>query len=284
MIFKIISELIYLIRDIYLFARFYNKRVKLKSIKENSIVIGNGPSFYSFLEINRGLISEYELFACNGFVTTTEFSLLKPENYCLLDPLYFDFNNEFVINRDNNVVKTWEELINKTTWHMCLYVSTLDLNKLKSVELMVNKNSFIRLINLFPIKFKSRFKNYFYSKGIGLIGGMTVTHLSMHLSILKLNKNILLVGVDHDWFKNYNYEIDTNEVSLLNTHFYGAEKLIFGQGILTDKNLIHEFESLYKSMLGFYELNVFSTYQNLKVYRASKSYLHFLPYVTLSKS
>ena len=160
MILKIVSVVLNLIRDIYLFFRYYKKRVKLKFKKENSIVIGNGPSFSSFLENNRSIVSEYELFVCNGFVSTSEFSVLKPENYCLLDPLYFDLDNEQVVNCVNDVLKTWDHLVAKTNWPMSLYVSIYDSKKLKAIELFLNRNKFLRIVNVLPIKFQSILKNY----------------------------------------------------------------------------------------------------------------------------
>jgi hypothetical protein len=281
MILKIVSEVVNLIRDIYLFFRYYKKRVKLKLKKENSIVIGNGPSFSSFLENNRSIVSNYELFVCNGFVSTSEFSLLKPENYCLLDPLYFDLDNEQVVNCVNDVLKTWDHLVAKTKWPMSLYVSIYDSKKLKAIELFLNSNKFLRIVNVLPIKFQSILKNYFYSKGMGLIGGMTVTHLSLQISILKQNKNIYLVGVDHDWFKNISYDDDSNNVGLLNTHFYGDEMLFYGSGQLKEINLAMDLNNIAKSMFGFIELNEFAKFRCLKLFRASKSFLHFLPFKAL---
>jgi hypothetical protein len=281
MILKIVSEVVNLIRDSYLFFRYYKKRVNLKLNKENSIVIGNGPSFSSFLENNRSIISEYELIVCNGFVSTCEFNLLKPENYCLLDPLYFDLDNEQVVNYVNDVLETWDNLVAKTNWPMSLYVSIHDSKKLKAIQPYLDKNKFLRIVNVLPIKFHSILKNYFYSNGIGLIGGMTVTHLSLQISILKQNKNIYLVGVDHDWFKNIRYDDDSNNVGLLNTHFYGDEMLFYGSGQLKEINLAIDLNNIAKSMFEFIELNEFAKLRCLNLYRASKSFLHFLPFKTI---
>ena len=267
------------LRDFYVYSQNISKRVKYSALnKKNNkaLVFGNGPSLnnilYQTIELGNA-----DIFVCNGFATTSNYEILKPENYVLLDPSYFDFNNKYVKERVNNVIETWDAIISKTTWKINLYTSVMDDASINFIKKKITTN--ITWINVLPLTFNGNQKYKYIANGLGILGGQTVTHFSLQIALLKKYKEVFLCGVDLDWFENLNYDYSNNKVFLLNKHFYDETKLYFGEiGLYKDNNLADEFNSYYKTLNGFMELYELSKYLNIKLYRATKSFIHFIPF------
>ena len=101
-IIKLFIQKIYLnyidLRDLCVYYRNKSKKVNYSVInKKNStaLIFGNGPSLNDIL-YQTVKLENADIFVCNGFATTSNYEILKPENYVLLDPSYFDFNNKYV--------------------------------------------------------------------------------------------------------------------------------------------------------------------------------------------
>lgn len=273
------------LRDLYIYLRHINKRVNYSALNKSSkkaLVFGNGPSMKYFLESDL-TFDNADLFVCNGFAITDYYEILKPDNYVLLDPAYFDFNNKFVKERTNDVIETWDAILSKTVWEMTLYTSVEDDASLKFIEKKITRK--ITWINIFPAHFSGKKIYKFALSGLGLLGGQTVTHFSLQIAILKSYEEVYLCGVDLDWVENIKYDENNNKVFLDNKHFYDETKLYYGEvGPYEDSSLIQEFNALHKTFKSFKELHDFAKYLNVKVFRATKSFLHFIPFKQYSKN
>jgi hypothetical protein len=273
------------LRDLYSFQLNKRKRINYPGLnKKNNkaLIFGNGPSLKNILKKNFEL-DKADIFVCNGFAIADNYEILRPINYVLLDPAYFDFENKFVKERLNNVIETWDAILLKTTWDMTLYTSVSDDASLKVIKKKITKN--ITWINIFPLHFYGRKMYYYLLDGLGLLGGQSVTHFSLQIAILKRYKEVYLCGVDLDWVENIKYDESNNKVFLLNKHFYDETKLYYGEaGLYQDASLIQEFNSLNKTFKSFKELYDFSKYLNVEVFRATKSFLHFIPFKQYSNN
>ncbi len=290
---RIAGELIKNLRLVFLYFRDYviyfmyrNKRFKeaRSSTNKMAFVFGNGPGLASFLENKNSMLVDSVLFVCNGFVLTEYFETLKPEYYILKDPLYFDFGDEKVKNKSVPVVEIWENLFLKTKWKINIFVALTDLSVLESIKNRFGQNPNISFSNIFPVVFKSNKRFQFYNEGLGLVGGMTVVHLSLQIAILMNFKEIYLAGVDHDWFENIKYDNDNNKVCLINKHFYGESKLYYSEGILKDIDLQVEFDTFSKSLKGFKDLQRLAKFKNISIFRTTRSFLHFIPFKNFRSS
>lgn len=272
-------------RDLYVYSRNKSKRVKYSELnKKNNtaLIFGNGPSLNVILNQTVKL-DNADIFVCNGFATTNSYEILKPRNYVLLDPLYFDFDNKYVKERINNVIETWDAIISKTTWKINLYTSVLDDASYKFIKSKITSN--ITWVNILPLSFKGNQKYKYIINGLGLLGGQTVTHFSLQIALLKRYEEVFLCGVDLDWVENIKYDYNNNKVYLLNKHFFDETKLYYGEaGLYKDASLILEFNSLYKTFMSFNELYNFAKHLNVKVFRATKSFLHFIPFKHFSNN
>lgn len=266
-------------RDEFLFQVFKSKVVKLPKLEKEILVLGNGPSLSNL--IHNQLLHDYELFVCNGFALTKDYENLKPKHYFLKDYLYFELGNSFVLNRENDVLSTWESIVSKTNWELTIYTSLVDLNLLVKLKNTYSFSDNIKWVNVYPIEFRGRNKFKYISKGIGLIGGMTVTHFSTLVAILCTSNNVHLAGIDHDWINNIFYDENSHRLYLSNNHFYNSEKIYYGEGIYVNNDIVLELYSQFKSFEGFKVLSQFATFLNVPLSRCTKSYLHFINYKPL---
>jgi hypothetical protein len=267
------------LRDLYVYSRNNSKKINYSGIsKKNSIalIFGNGPSLNDILNQSVKL-DNADIFVCNGFALTSSYEILQPENYVLLDPAYFDFNNKYVKEKVNNVIETWDAIISKTTWKINLYTSVMDDASIKFIKSKITSN--ITWINILPLSFKGNHKYKFLLNGLGILGGQTVTHFSLQIALLKRYEEVFLCGVDLDWVENIKYDYSNNNVYLLNKHFFDETKLYFGEiGLYKDNNLADEFNSYYKTLKYFKELYELSIFLNVKLFRGTKSFIHFIPF------
>ena len=148
MIYRLIKQIFLLTTDICSFIYNLNYRIINHSInKKNALVIGNGPSFNTFLKDEFSNIQKYDVYVCNAFAETKYFEIIKPKNYCLLDPLYF-------LVEDVNFKKTeltWESIIKKTNWPLKLYIPSKNKKIVTEIIKNYGKNNFIELIQISPI-------------------------------------------------------------------------------------------------------------------------------------
>jgi hypothetical protein len=275
------------IMDIFFYFLYRKRTILLKEKREAiALVLGNGPSLEAFLKNKQFFFGNYDLYVCNGFARTFFYEMLKPKNYSILDPVYFDLKDDRVVSKLIDVEEVWELIFKKTNWPLTIYTSLFpgDIKKIDEIINRFGENKWLTWVNLCPIKFYGSKKNHFYSKCIGLIGGITVIHLSLQIAILNKHKEIYLAGVDHDWIENINYDADTHKVYLLNKHFFDETRLYYGEGVLKDIDLSVEFANIGKSFQGFMQLLDFAKYKGVNVYRCTKSFLYFIPFKKIEKT
>ena len=278
-LFKKINNFYLSILDYYLFKRYEKYKLKFpQNYFNTALIIGSGPSLTSF-NFDKIDIKKFEIYVVNGFSKTDLYQQLKPKNYCILDPIYFDLNDNRVLQGEVDVIETWQNIFSKTNWDIIIYVSLLDIQKIEFIKSKFPINYHITFVNLFPVRFSSINRFNYYSKGIGFVGGNTVVQLAVNISLLKRTRNTYLIGVDHNWFENFTYDHDSNDIFLLNKHFYGEKRIYYPSGELNSLyDLSGEFNSLHNSFEQFKELHFLAKYLNLKLFRSTKSFLHFLPF------
>ena len=271
-------------RDYFNFWRNRNRIIEYNPTlytNKKALIFGNGPSLYNFLEENKFNFDGADIFVCNGFAKVEYYEILKPTNYVLADPLYFDFNDLRVKDKMVDVIETWENIILKTTWKITLHTTVADQNSLEFIREKISENNNINWVNIWPGRFFSEFKYKLYSKGLGILGGITVTHVSTQIAILRRYKEIYMCGIDLDWLENIKYDTEKHNIYLLNKHFYDedGERLYYGEdGVYQNADLALELYSLYLTIQGFKDLLSFAGFLKIKLVRGTKSFAHFIPF------
>jgi hypothetical protein len=278
MIYRIAKQFFLIIIDFYrLLINFKYKFVRNYNNLDKAIVIGNGPSLNAFLNHEFSEFENFDIYVCNAFAETRYYEEIKPMNYSLLDPLYF-LPNDVNFHRVEN---TWRSILEKTNWPLKLYIPSKSSKWLSFIINKYGANPNIEFVKISTVNFKSRLDYTFYSYGVGLIASMTVVHLALNIAILNKHKEIYLAGVDQSWHENIKYDSKTHEVFIDYVNFNSYNKYVYGKDYFATHDLVDEFFSLYNSLLGFRNLEKMAGINRVKIYRTTKSYLHFLKFSEL---
>jgi len=280
--FRHLLSFVLISKDYFNFWLNKNKIVDYNSdlyTNKKALVFGNGPSLYNFIDENKFNLDDDDIFVCNGFAKSEYYEILKPSNYVLADPLYFDFNDQRVKDKIVDVIETWENIILKTTWKINLHTTVTDQTSLEFIREKILENDKINWINNWPGRFFSNNKFKLYSMGLGMIGGITVTHVSTQIAILRRYKEIYMCGIDLDWLENIKYDMEKHNIYLLNKHFYGEKRIYYGEeGVFKNVDLARELLALHETIQGFKDLLSFAGFLNIKLVRGTKSFAHFIPF------
>jgi hypothetical protein len=178
-----------------------------------------------------------------------------------------------------DVIETWEIIILKTTWKMTLHTTVSDEVSFEFIRKKIFENDNINCINIWPGKFFSNNKFKFYSSGLGILGGITVTHVSTQIAILRRYKEIYMCGIDLDWLENIKYDIEKHNIYLLNKHFYDEKRIYYGEeGVFKNIDLARDLLALHETIQGFKDLLSLADFLNTKLIRGTKSFAHFIPF------
>lgn len=263
------------LHDLYLNVRYNHKRIDYSSLArggKRALVLGNGPSLSDLLNEN-SKFDDTDLYVCNEFALSVYYETLKPTNYVIVDPVFFKECDEYV-----RVKETWHALINRTTWNITLFTAAIEPSHLNFIENILPDN--FNWVNILPIHFSGRNRYKILSRGLGLVGGLTVTHVSLQVALLKRYEEVYLTGVDLNWIESIKYDYTNHKLYLLKNHFYGEERVYFGESILAGSDLIEELKTSAKILSDFKELYRMSQFLHIKLFRSTKSFAYFIPFKT----
>ncbi len=176
-------------------------------------VLANGPSLNE--ELNELKVDEFFhrslKFVLNYFVKSDLFVQIKPEYYCIADPVFFNAVSE---NRD----VVMQKLNKETFWEMELFVPVNGYSIIcKHVD-----NSNIKVTPVPVIEFEGfenqRFK--MFKRGKAVPSFVNVTIMIEYILLNMGCKDIRLYGVDHT-FTDGLFVNDDNQLCIEDNHFYG---------------------------------------------------------------
>ena len=224
------------------------------------IVMGNGPSLKISLEEDLSFIQKQTLFCVNSFALTKEYKLLKPANYVMIDPGYWDKDRE-----DSKI--TLAAIIRETTWELNVYMpyDAAASEQVKNLS-KANPNIKIHYHNYVVFKGFKKIAHFFYTKGLAMPQCQNVVVASLFIAINSGIKNIYLIGADQNWHLNTVVN-EKNELCMNDAHFYNSND----PRVL--KNLTMElfFQSLVKLFVGYNNLQAFANAKKATIYNASKT-------------
>ena len=185
-------------------------------INKRCYVLANGPSLNEELETlkNDKSFVDSPKFVLNYFVESDYFQTLKPEFYCLADPLFFSLESS---DRNKKIIKTINE---DTKWPMSLFYPN---NGGRAVcEVITNPN--VNLIPISVLRYEGFEKNKYpyYKSGKAVPSYVNVTIMIEYILLNMGCKDIRLYGVDHTFFDGMTVD-DENIPCMIDRHFYGDE-------------------------------------------------------------
>ena len=241
-----------------------------KPLKENGscLILGNGPSAKETLEQYLPQVKQMTCICVNMFASNSEFEVIRPKYYVLLDPAFIDINH-------TTASKLLNDLAQKTSWALTLIVP-YHFKKVAYFRELFNSNPNISL-HYFNYTIADGFEplNYaLYEVGLGMPLCQNVLVATIFQSIRMGFTEIYLTGADHSWNENLRVSDEDNTLYLNDDHFYGERKrnlsTEFG-GINRDKEsqIAKQFLSYYKVFKGHEKLANYARKKHTKIVNIS---------------
>ena len=246
---------------------------KFSNQKPNASILGNGPSLNQALADNLGFLKETDIYCVNLFALSTVYASLKPQNYVLLDPAFFMFNEQNDSRQD--IKNTFDAIIQQTNWSMRLFVPFLSRNSyiIKKIK-QERPNIQICLFNYTIVRGFPVFRHWFFEHNLGMPQCQNILAASLYVALLQDYKNVYLFGADHSWHEEIRITAQ-NEFEMRQIHFYDNESNVKYEKVIDVRNnsrpkLHAQFLSLHKVFYAYEILGVFAKFRKINVLNASK--------------
>ncbi len=203
-------------------------RTKIEHDKEGSCyVLANGPSLKEDLPSVMGQndFKGKDCIVLNFFCFNDSFFDIKPEHYCLADPMLFISKDQYkdqtsidFINREKLY-----SILNKVNWTLSLYIpNRLYANFKKYIKL---ENKYIKVFRINDLEYKGfdHIKRFLYRTKLAAPPFQTVANMSIYVGLMKNYTQIKVYGLDHTFFEDL-YVNEFSQLCSLDKHFYDVNK------------------------------------------------------------
>ena len=224
--------------------------------KKKCMVLANGPSLQNDIDFILSKRISCNIMVLNFFCNSEYFKKLKPDYYCIADPVVF--NSPEGALKLKSKLDFFIKVFNQIKWECKLFYpshfdTTIVLDKIN--------NPFVEKIkyNSTPLTGKSKFIFYLYSKSLLMPVPESVIIASIFITINMSFKKIYLFGADHSWITDFKvYEDNTSSFTL--NHFDSKD-------IKTnnDRSVSEFMVSQYRLFKSHEVLDEYSNFRNTKI-------------------
>ena len=203
--------------------------------KEECFILGNGPALNDALK-NLKDKGKTDFFAVNFFALQDVFFELKPDNYMIMDPVFWQSGGSVTCDNEKrnealmeDVVKFWN-ITKKVDWHMNLFIpERCPKYVLENISSSVN----VVRINTTPIAGWNFFRFGLFNAALGMPLPQNVTNAAIYCAIFLRYKRIYLYGVNHSWMVDLRVD-EKNRIYTDYKHFHAdcPEKYFLKKGVL----------------------------------------------------
>jgi len=238
---------------------------------KKAAILGNGPSLNDSLSKDLEFIQASEIYCVNNFAAYPIFEELKPQNYVLLDPAFYQYSPR---NNAHKIVEKTIHSFEKTNWEMTIFLPQT-AKKSYLVEVL-SKNSFIRIyyFNYTILSGFSWWNHLFFNWNLGMPQCQNILAAALFIAIQRNHSEIYIFGGDHSWHEEL--RLEDNELVSKETHFYQQNSSIDKiSGKPHSVNKMYKIlQSLSKAFLSYEYLEQYAKSKSIKIYNASsKSYI-----------
>ena len=235
-------------------------------------VMGNGPSAKDFFDNHLDSLEGCDCMAVNHFADTPLFEIVKPTQYLVADPIFFEDPEKL---KDYQKKLAWDSIdyiINKLSWEMTIYMPLQAKGALSVIEL--SKNSFvtIRYYSCYGNSAKitsKNFKYYLWNHSCLAHLSQTVLNACLGVAIQMRYSEINLIGADTSWHEDYWMDQKTNVLYIVDKHFYGAEKVPIRDEAGNPTTIDQELYTGSVALKSYWDLAEYAKYNDVKIYNAS---------------
>lgn len=207
--------------------------LRLPRQKKNKItIIANGPSLKEDVHflLDEDYRKQTDFLMLNFSAFDSLFFKLRPQYYCLTDPMYFQSSW-----RDEEVFRLFNLLNNQVEWPMTIYVPAQNMKQFVKFSRLDNSNIKVLGVNTVTYRGFERFRNFFYRVGLSSPIPQTVANLAIFIGINAGYQHMDLYGVDHTLFSALMVN-EKNQLCLIYPHSYEEETLEYKVVRRTDNN------------------------------------------------
>ena len=238
-------------------------------------VIGNGPSLKETFENNLDVLKSMDCIVVNQFSTISYFKLLKPSAYLVADAAYFKDPELLPPNLAEWVRNAAKSILDNLDWEMVIYLPFNAYNSFFYKKIIENKFVKVSFFNNTGPDYALLGSTFLYKLwNRNLIGhlGQTVLNTCIGLGIEMRYSNIYIVGADTSWHELYWMDQSTNQLYIVDKHFYGGKKTpVFMDAEHQHPSKIHEeLSCVSRALKSYWELSEYAKYNQVKVYNASE--------------
>ena len=184
-----------------------------KETEHNTLIImGNGPSLRQTIDRNFTTLMKHDRMAVNFAGNAPEFFTLKPTDYILADPHFFEG-----VESDENVGKLWKNL-SEVTWPMRLHIPVKMKGKLPR-KYPLPKDVTLTYFNLTPGEGFNCITYPLFRSGLAMPRPRNVMIPAIMEGIRNGYRHIYLTGADHTWMHSL-FVDEQNRVVSIQPHFY----------------------------------------------------------------
>lgn len=251
-------------------------------------VLGNGPSLNDSLTLHSDFITDSEVVCVNNFASSSAFSALRPQNYVLLDPAYFQYTRQTTNRTD--IEQMFTALVQTTTWDIFVYMPQY-ARPSYLVQTIFSQNTHLKPVffNYTIVRGFDWLTHWLFSRQLGMPQSQTVLTAALFLAINRRFSTVYLFGADQSWHEGIRIS-DTNQLLMQQTHFYDTQNTLAyvpvgGAGAATTSRMATQFASLAKVFFGYEVLKKYADYLGVQVLNASsKSYIDAFNRVVVRQS
>ncbi len=247
-------------------------------------LLGNGPSLNDSLQDHIGFLQQSELVAVNGFSLSAVYALLRPQNYVLLDPAFFQYKPGS--SRDD-VGRMLDAILTQTTWPMNLYVPWRGRNSWLVQQIRATNPQIAPVFYNYVIARGFRWLRHgLFRAGLGMPQCENVLAAALFLMLGRGFETIYLFGADHSWHEQIRLA-GSNELSIRQLHFYDSTQTIVHQPVINPitkqtARMASQFLSFYRAFYSYEILKQYAVSRQVVVLNASaKSYIDAFENVVL---
>ncbi len=241
-----------------------------KSVDENMVVMGNGPSLKNDIENYLEVFKKTHLAVVNHFCLSEFFFELKPRSYFLLDPDFFVNAPDF----KGNVGNTFAILTGNIQWEMDFYVPYKYRKSLLVQRLKENSKFKVHFVNYVPAKGGfTAVSHLLYDWNLATPQCQNVLIFTLFILARKSTKNIFLFGAENDWHANVTVNKD-NFLELRDRHLYSENNEIKPIVLYSGSNrrtMVELLESSVKVFRAYMELEKYAQKRNVHIYNCSRN-------------
>lgn len=203
--------------------------------KEECFILGNGPALNDALK-NLEDKGKTDFFAVNFFALQDVFFELQPNNYMIMDPVFWQSGGAVACDNEKrnealvgDLVKFWN-IMKKVDWQMNLFIpERCPKYVFENISSSVN----VVRVNTTPIEGWNFLRFGLFNTALGMPLPQNVTIGAIYCAIFMRYKRIYLYGANHSWMVDLRVD-EKNRIYTAYKHFYAdcPEKYFFKKGVL----------------------------------------------------